>query len=407
MTDRSLSDQEAPRTTTSERGGGQLAPLEPAMFSPDQLSQLDPAARDEALAQLQQTHGNAFVNQLVGGDAEQKGGAGPAKASPLTAAQRASARSYHTLQPAKYTPEVVGAIRAKLGLGDGGIDDAFAQGIADFQAGINASRKPSPPLDVDGKCGPRTLPILIPVGLADDKQTAAFAADIHELAPALKKLTLKDRAALMMGAMNDRLKDVGVPPCPIERAADEVNRFAAEPWTIFLDTHSLEDPEYGARYLYHEARHAEQTYRVARMLAGRGHGAAQITAETGIGVAAIVERAIRQPLAPGTPEAVEAEGWFGREPGHHNEAEVTGEMHDASVAMVRVGKQFNDDPTPAREAAAREGYARYLRSIMAYRNLPTEYDSFFLGDKVGDALGRPRGAMPTFEEVLVSVKEVK
>src|SRR5207253_1620534 len=130
--------------------------------------------RDLFFQDMHQNEGNAAVNHFLDD-------AGPA-APVLSPAEAAAARSYHTLQPQKYTKAVVSAMQDALGVGATGVvDDATVQAIARFQKRINAERTPSPPLAVDGKCGPRTLPILIPVGLATDQQIDAYVGEVNTM----------------------------------------------------------------------------------------------------------------------------------------------------------------------------------------------------------------------------------
>jgi len=61
--------------------------------------------------------------------------------------------------------------------------------------------------------------------------------------------------------------------------------------------------------VYHEARHAEQWYRMAQMRAGQGRTAAQIATEMGI-PARIAAVAAGAPLARGSMDALIADGWY-------------------------------------------------------------------------------------------------
>ena len=123
---------------------------------------------------------------------------------------------------------------------------------------------------------------------------------------------------------------------------------------------------------YHEVRHCEQSFRVAQMLAGEGRTAAEIAAimamnprsEPGHRTERVIAAAIASPLAPGSMQALIAKGWFESEYG-------TGRAHRNRVLSDRSGS-----------AAA---HARY-------RNLPEEFDAFYVADEIGDRfMGNPRG----------------
>lgn len=322
----------------------------------------------------------------------------------LSAAEVARARSYYVTQPGKYTPEVISEIQGAVGVSPSGkIDDETIQGVAGFQAEINRSRRPSPPLAVDGIAGPRTLPILLPVGLATQDSVDAYVADVNALEPELAAATTpKEKADLLAGAAGARLAAAGVPPLEEIVVAGDVNRFTPSDWQITLSPKILDDPERAAAVLYHEARHAEQSWRIARMLAGKGKTPAQISTETGVPLR-IAELARAQPITPGTTEALQAEGWHEQEIGHESSEQSKARMGVASGALVSAISAWKKDPTPQSEARMNAAYTEYIRSYLAYRNQPEEYDGFFVEDRVRDGLGVARDKTPTLEELQAQV----
>jgi hypothetical protein len=331
-----------------------------------------------------------------------------AAAPKLSAAAIADARGYHRLQPTKYPPKVMMEIQRALHVDENGIaDDTTVLAIAAFQADINRERRPTPPLQVDGKAGPRTLPILIPQGLATDAELDAYTDDVKGKRAELAKETPAQRAIELLALINTRLAAVGVPPCTLgKESGGDASQFHAGDWTIDMSALELADPDSAAATIYHEARHAEQTFRIARMLAGRGKNAAQIAAELGLEKAEIAEAAVTMPFAPGTASATEAAGWHDPEIGHQPRKQVYDALGDTALDLTLAIAEDLEHPSPAHHAAAQASFARQSKAYLAYRDLPNEYDGFFLGDKVADGLGHARTPTPTFDDMVEQVKKM-
>ncbi|HWO21443.1 MAG TPA: hypothetical protein VNO30_21895 [Kofleriaceae bacterium] len=326
----------------------------------------------------------------------------------LSARDVADAIHFHTAQPWKYTKAVIIDIQSAVAVAPTGVmDAATVQAIAARQAAVNAERKPTPLLKVDGKAGPRTLPILKPVGLATDEAIDEYVADIGELGDTLNEAKFATRAELLRMELNKRLAAAGVPaitkPVEIDRFLSD---FTPAKWTLRLSAAALADPKRAAAMAYHEARHAEEYFRIARMLAGKKHSAAQIACEVPI-EAPIAAQAMQQPLAPGTTEAVEAEGWHEDELGRPSQ----GQQKATRTAVIReffaAARAYKKAQTPANRARVVAAYERYkdVYYVHGYRDLPDEYDAFFVGEKVGDKLGVPRDDFPPLDEMIAQVPE--
>jgi hypothetical protein len=330
------------------------------------------------------------------------GAAAPATApGPLGLAEVAAAIQYHTVQPSKYTKAVIVDIQGKVGVTQSGVmNAATVQGIARRQAETNAERKPNPPLKVDGKAGPRTLPILEPVGLATDASIDTYVADIQGMQGALGKASDQERERLLLAEINDRLDKVHVPiidkivPHPQN---DKEAVFDPSSWTIGAEPAFLKSKN-AAAGLYHEARHAEQAFRVACMFAGR-----EISAGRKPTAAEIASQArIPEPkatfaidparaLAPGTPEAVEAEGWHDEEPGQAQKGAKNRAALEKFKAAARAYKKARkQDPDADRSDVAAAFQAFKDAQAQSIRDKPNEFDAYFLGDKVDDKLGVSR-----------------
>jgi hypothetical protein len=322
----------------------------------------------------------------------------------LSAAQTADAIRFHTAQPRKYTKQVITDIQNAVGATATGVmNDETVQAIAARQAAINADRTPTPPLVVDGKAGPRTLPILIPVGLATDEEINAYTTDIEGMKDEFDKATTPEqRAKLILDKINARLNDVGVPkiiePVIID---DSLNAFAQDKWTMTMSKTALANPKEAAATMYHEARHAEQAFRIARMLKGqKKYTLEQISAKVPILIDVL--KGDFKPLEPGTTEAAEAEGWHEDEPGRPTRAQRKARLKATAKDFLAAALAFKKDETPANLERARIAYDAFnTEQIRSYRDDPIEYDGFFVGEKVGDKLGVSRGKpLPPLKEAI-------
>ena len=118
--------------------------------------------------------------------------------------------------------------------------------------------------------------------------------------------------------INARLTGANVPEVGkvLQDLGGSAGRFAFSLWSIRFDQGTLSEETFTdaeaadlADTIYHEARHAEQWYRMAQMLAGQGKTARQIEREMGI-PARIAAEAVGDPLARGSMEALIADGWY-------------------------------------------------------------------------------------------------
>jgi hypothetical protein len=204
------------------------------------------------------------------------------------------------------------------------IDDETVQAVARFQ-------EANPPLAVDGMAGPRTLPAAFPSGLADQERTEEFVGQAQAVEADWATLgDAQQRADRLMEAVNQHLRDSDVPECTsrLTNLGNNAGEFSFQNWRIDLGqlpfgraTITNEEAADIANTVYHEARHAEQWFRIAQMLAGRGRSAAQIAREMFI-QPEIAQAAKDNPIEPGTMEALIADGWYqsiyGRDAAHRN-----------------------------------------------------------------------------------------
>jgi hypothetical protein len=344
------------------------------------------ARRDEhPLLALQRLAGNAAVALLV-----QRQDAPPAEA-PLGAAQVAHALSFYRRQPALYTAEVIGGLRTRLGLDPaGGIDADLAQAVARFQRDEGAN---DPALRVDGMAGPRSTPRLFPTGLAAPGEGSRFGGDAQSTVfDHWEDLgSAQARADALVAAVNQRLAAAGVPELAT-RVYDgdsprEQGSFDFPTWTMQLNRLLLEQGGLGrddaadlANTVYHEARHSEQWFAMARLRAGQGRSAAAIATELGI-PARIATAAHAVPIRPGSMEAVSASGWYESVYGSqsaHREA-VLSRLDAADWAVTTERCRCQQTPSPANDARLARAQERFDRVHDEYRELPEENDAWATG----------------------------
>lgn len=331
---------------------GNAAPVADAV----QKSRLDPQALStHRLLQLQLEVGNRAVGGLLHTGAEtivQR-----QDDQPLSATQVARALWFYRERSAQYTTEIIRQIQAGVGVAETGVvDETMVQAVARYQ-------QANSPLAVDGMAGPRTLPALFPSGLADQEAIEAYAAAARTVIEGdWASKTVEERADAILEKVNERLQEAGVPQVgKVIQAlgANEYGRFAFSLWSIrvnqdLLASDALTEAQAAdlADTMYHEARHAEQWYRMAQLLAGQGRTAGQIATQMGI-PARIAAEAAANPIEPGSMEALIVDGWFQSVYG-------TGSAHRRHVL----------GPSGTYEQ---------------YRNLPEESDAWRVGTSVKDA----------------------
>ncbi|MGH2460747.1 MAG: hypothetical protein ACRDIY_17975, partial [Chloroflexota bacterium] len=130
----------------------------------------------------------------------------------------------------------------------------------------------------------------------------------------------------------------------------------------------------------HEARHAEQSFLMARLLRARGKSAAEIAEEMSI-PARIATQAAGKPLRLGTPEAVLAQGLFdetyGASAGHTAQVYAVLAKRDGEYKRALAARDKN--PTPENDAKLQAAFDRLQKAQDDYENLVGESDAFHVG----------------------------
>ena len=142
-------------------------------------------------------------------------------------------------------------------------------------------------------------------GIAGEKAVERYAGAAGDVYKKWGELTPEARANALGNLANDELKKIGSYPVTItlvDLGPTTDGQFGFAQWALKLNpkyfqaaTISSDDFSKLVDTVYHELRHSEQWFRMARMLAGQGKTAAEIAKEMGIPNEA-AQAAIDQPL---------------------------------------------------------------------------------------------------------------
>lgn len=314
----------------------------------------------------------------------------------LNPAEVQSAISYHTSQPWKYTPSIIMQIQEEVGTTPTGkMTTVDVQAVAARQKAMNDAGE-TPELVVDGKAGPRTLPSIFKIGLAKQKSINQYSDKAQEILANPNKKTDQELALDLCAEANARLAALKIPPLEIEITPEIGGRgtFRAREWKLLLNTIQFTDDNFKdlkktTATIYHEARHAEQAYRIAQMLAGKGNSVAAIVLETGI-KKDIAEDAVQKPTQPGTMEALIAEGWHESLHSDTGKAKIrknNAAMDKAFAEREAAKKAYEANPTPENKAKLEAAKAAYQKTIDTHEDFPHEFDAERASDKVKKQLG--------------------
>jgi peptidoglycan hydrolase-like protein with peptidoglycan-binding domain len=293
----------------------------------------------------------------------------------LSAGQAAHAVAFYTARPELYPADVILKIQKAVGSPQTGVADAeMAEAVARWQ--YPQSLKP------DGMAGPRTLPRMFESGLAEKKSREAVVKTAEAVQHDWKDLkTAEARAAKLYEGVKAQLEAAGVKPPPKHKVKDlgkSAGLYVPKDWTIYFDDDAFSAADLDddaarevAGTVYHEARHAEQGYKMARMLAAKNNTPEQISAKMDLPLDVATE-AHKSPLPKGVEFATASQQFdsvYGAGKAQHKKAEAEA----VSGAELRAAKQAADDnPTPANKAR----YQKLLAAHRAYHDLPTENDAF-------------------------------
>jgi hypothetical protein len=259
-------------------------------------------------------------------------------------------------------------------------------------------------------------------GLAAPKVTGAFTAEAQAILDTWDDLKPRDRAWRLADAASAQLEALGAPRIAgdfgdtRQMGANSYGAFSPALWQITLNEAGFRDDctaEQKARTVgtvYHEARHAEQYFRVARMLAGQAQpGAnaasegARIAKELGLreDVAAVAARSplsdpakkksrSKQEQQERETEYAEAKTWKDAMDRYHGKGGVAETLKTAQARFYAARRGLAETPNDeALKKEYREAYAATRGAYLIYqKQASVESDAWAVGGAVEAALGQ-------------------
>jgi Putative peptidoglycan binding domain len=208
-------------------------------------------------------------------------------------------------------------------------------------------------------------------GLARDAAVDEYVNDTY--GTVYSSMSAADRASALIAAANEQLEAIGVPALKLPptwgASGGTWAAFTFRTWTLDFNPANLDPTHYdflsadeqndAAVYVYHEARHAEQWFRMARERAGLG--ATQADLEALGHPSDIAAAAIANPIMQCDRSQYEAEEWYESVYGSgrtHRDTTLTDpsapyddyralpEERDAWGTASEVEREFDERPTP-------------------------------------------------------------
>jgi hypothetical protein len=212
-----------------------------------------------------------------------------------------------------------------------------------------------------------------------------------------------ERANALADIINGHLKEAGVPELKVktESGTGANGHLDFQKWEILvnegkLNTPTMDEGQLGelANTIYHEARHGEQWYMMARHMAETGMTPAEISAKTRIPEAVCDAAAAEPKMSP--QQSAEAQKYYdsvyGKDSTHRNQ--VLNDLKDNPGRVQNAKAEYEaavNDPrtTPAERQAKlkawQDAYAKYQADYQKYRALPEEADAWATGDAAEQA----------------------
>jgi hypothetical protein len=362
---------------------------------------------------LQQAAGNRALGRLLARQAvDEEVSIDDIQMLLLDDAQVTKAIRFYTSQPTRYSADIMRQIQAAVGAPETGVaDEDTVQAVARWQSTEGAN---DPALKVDGMAGPRTLPRLFAHGLNAAGEGQAFGEEAQAgVIDRWNDLTPRERADELVRLVNVHLEAAGVPAVTID-ARDigvDAGNFHFQTWQMRIalpavskDSLTRDDAADIVNTVYHEARHAEQWFRMAQLQAGRGHSAAGIAFELGI-PRRIANLAKAAPLDPESMQGVIAAGWYDSVYGSGAEQRnaTLNTVEAAAKARDRARDRNAKHPSAANQAAQDAAEERFDRAHDRYRDLAEENDAWATGPMTG--AGVTHGSPPP-EELIKAIEEL-
>ncbi|MEM7039134.1 MAG: peptidoglycan-binding domain-containing protein [Bacteroidota bacterium] len=315
---------------------------------------------------------------IPGMEAEEDTGLNPRK--------MAAAIAFYEANSARFTHNNIRDIQAELDLPQTAqMNEATIRAIADFQR--------SKRLRVDGQLDYKSLRALFPTGLARDENVQAFSDAYLEL-DLPPTATRVQKAQAILRLVNDQLQSIGVPRTSPELSDDirSLGKFDSTTWTIKIHRGQLLSGPFGQREqkklaatIYHEARHAEQYFNIARRMSAQRNDADNIAERMGFPIE-VARAAANNPMHR-SAEALVTERFYESISGSESAAtqaiyerveNAAEEVDRTYAAAQRLANMNTSSSSEKREAdqALEAAKDRHKEAMNVYKRLPMEHDAF-------------------------------
>jgi len=235
-------------------------------------------------------------------------------------------------------------------------------------------------------------------GLKDRRATAQFAHEMRPVRGMWSGMSSAQRADAIGRRINARLRDIGVPALKVKAmpmSESDSGRFHFRDWSIAINERTLAAPQIDSDQLgtltntaYHEARHAEQWYLMARWAVEQGRSSDTVAKDTRMPLAICEAAAHEPPLSHAQADVAQVyfRSVYG-ERAHrrdHNLNELTlldrvlpKVRREYSVIAADPNRSPQDKAQKAEELHRLEGL--YRKYHQAYKALPEEQDAWAVG----------------------------
>ena len=268
---------------------------------------------------------------------------------------------------------------------------------------LGAPAPAAPPARVEAPAkdpSPAVTPEADMTGMAGKVALGRFVTAAHDVGTKWSTLTVEQRANAMAKAANDELKTASVPETtPKVLELDVAGQLGLATWTLKLGKKpfAVASPTKAeaadmADTVYHEARHAEQWHRMARVQGGKGKTADELTRTMGI-PRRVVDDALTKKLTDAGAQKTEGEAWWESVYGTgraHRGTTLT-QLGPLRVARDQAQAAYEAIKSDAAVSAATkqtalqkwiDAYNAWKTNHNAYMNLPEEADAWKVGGAV-------------------------
>nr|WP_147363307.1 hypothetical protein [Deinococcus sp. RM] len=249
----------------------------------------------------------------------------------LDATQLKKARAWYVANAAQYTPNVIAQLQVSLKeQATGKLTDSFLQAVAYWQSGFDlmaAAGRGTQVGNVEhggylptGVLTPEQVSRLFPSGLAKPTQIAKYATNVEELIAMWNTIGGYDgRRRALYAVLEQQLEAVGVivPKFNLGNLSPgTMGTYDSSGHELRINSEFLRRPQPTPldireflSTLYHEARHAEQAFMVARLLYGNGLKTDDIYKQTRINPT-LLKAAAAKPIRADSPAGIVANEWY-------------------------------------------------------------------------------------------------